>query len=43
MISLAYEQQMELNFQKIKGGKDLNINKKPFTLELIDNIINYNL
>jgi len=32
---------METNFKRIKEGKYLDINKKPYDIKLIDNMINF--
>ena len=41
LIESASEYQMETNFKRIKDGKELDITNKPYTIELINNMISH--
>lgn len=41
LINNAVKYQMENNFDRIYSGKKLDINRKPYTSELLYNMISY--
>ena len=41
LLDSAFDYQMETNFKRIKSGKRLDINKKPYNIELINNMIEH--
>ena len=41
LLDSAFEYQMETNFKRIKDGKRLDISKKPYNIELINNMIEH--
>jgi hypothetical protein len=41
LVDSAFNFQMESNFKRIKSGKFLDINKKPYNIKIIDNMVLY--
>ena len=41
LLDSAFEYQMETNFKRIKSGKRLDLSKKPYNLELVNNMIEH--
>jgi predicted nuclease of restriction endonuclease-like (RecB) superfamily len=41
LVDSAFSFQMETNFKRIKDGKFLDINKKPYNIKMIDNMIHH--
>ncbi len=41
LIDTAFENEMNLNFNRIHNGEKLDINKKPFSIKLIDKLISF--
>ena len=41
LLDSAFDYQMDTNFKRIKDGKELDITNKPYTIELIENMIEH--
>jgi len=41
LVNTAFNFQMETNYKRIKSGKFLDINKKPYNVNIVDKMISY--
>lgn len=41
LVNTAFNFQMETNYKRIKSGKFLDINKKPYNIKIVDEMISY--